>query len=89
MRIVRGNEVEKVAYPWPVQKSPLAQEVEGLIQSIETGLAHPLSGENGYAVTEVIMGIYESSRRRGVVHFPVQAEDNAFLSMVEAGFFPT
>lgn len=88
VRIVRGGQVEPVAYPWPVEKGPIACEVEDVIRSIETGVPHPLSGENGYAVTEVIMGIYESSRRRGVVHFPVEVEDNPFLSMIEEGVFP-
>ena len=63
-------------------------EIEDLIRSIETGAEHPLSGENGYAVTEVIMGIYESSRRRGVVNFPVEVKDNPFLAMCEEGIFP-
>lgn len=93
VRIVRGKEVEPVAYPWPVEKgeiakSEIAHEIEDLIRTIETGASHPLSGENGYAVTEVIMGIYESSRRRGVVHFPVEVRDNPFLSMIADGVFP-
>lgn len=98
VRIVRGKEVEPVAYPWPAEKGEIAkgeiakgeiaQEIEDLIRTIETGASHPLSGENGYAVTEVIMGIYESSRRRGVVHFPVRVQDNPFLSMIEDGIFP-
>lgn len=88
VRIVRGGVVEDVTYEWPTTKSAIAQEIADLIQTIETGAPHPLSGENGYAVTEVIMGIYESSRRRGVVHFPVDVEDNAFQSMVAEGIFP-
>ncbi len=59
-----------------------------LLRSIETGAPHPLSGENGYAALEVIMGIYESSRRRGVVEFPVEVMDNAFLAMCESGALP-
>jgi len=88
VHIVRGGEAESVAYEWPMHKSAIAQEIEDLIRTIETGAPHPLSGENGYAVTEVIMGIYASSRRRGVVHFPVDVEDNAFQSMVAEGIFP-
>jgi len=88
VRIVRGKEIEQVAYPWPKEKNDIAEEIEDLIRTIETGAPHPLSGENGYAVTEVIMGIYESSRRRGVVHFPVEVRDNPFLSMIADGVFP-
>jgi predicted dehydrogenase len=88
LRIVRGAEVENVPFEWPAKKGDIALEIEDLIRTIETGVPHPLSGENGYAVTEVIMGIYESSRRRGVVHFPVEVKDNPFLAMCEAGVFP-
>ena len=88
LRIVQGTEVENVPYPWPMDKGAIALEIEDLIRSIENGIPHPLSGENGYAVLEVIMGIYESSRRRGVVHFPVEVRDNPFLAMCEAGVFP-
>jgi len=88
LRVVRGTEVEKVDLPWPAPRGAITLEVEDLIRTIEGGAPHPLSGENGYAVTEVIMGIYESSRRRGVVRFPVEVEDNPFLAMCEAGIFP-
>jgi predicted dehydrogenase len=88
LRIVRGAEVEQLPLEWPQQQSPIALEVEDLIRTIETGTPHPLSGENGRAVMEVIMGVYESSRRRGVVHFPLNVKDNPFLSMCEAGIYP-
>ena len=88
VRIFRGAEVEKISYPWPMDKGAIALEIEDLIRSIEHDTPHPISGENGYAVLEVIMGIYESSRRRGVVHFPVEVKDNPFLEMCEAGIFP-
>jgi predicted dehydrogenase len=88
LRIIRGGEVENIPYPWPMEKGAIALELEDLIRSIEDGTPHPLSGENGYAVQEVIMGIYESSRRRGVVHFPVDVQDNPFLSMIDEGIFP-
>ena len=88
LRIVRDGEAEVIPYEWPASKEAIALEVEDLIRSIETGASHPLSGENGYAVTEVIMGIYESSRRRGTVHFPLEVKDNAFQAMVRSGVFP-
>jgi len=88
VRIIRGAEVEKVSYQWPVEKGAIAMELEDLIRSVEDDAPHPLSGENGYAVLEVLMGIYESSRRRGVVHFPVEVRDNPFLAMCEEGIFP-
>ena len=88
LRIVRGAEVEDVSYPWPTDKGAIALELEDLISSVENDIPHPLSGQNGYAVLEVIMGIYESSRRRGVIHFPVEVRDNPFLAMCAEGIFP-
>lgn len=87
LRIIRGAEAEEISYPWP-SKNAIALELEDLIKSVENDAPHPLSGENGYAVLEVIMGIYESSRRRGVVHFPVEVQDNPFLTMCKTGVFP-
>lgn len=86
--IDRGGSVEQVDFEWPVKKNPITLVVEDLIRSIENDTPHPLSGENGYTVTEIIMGIYESSRRRGSVCFPLTVQDNPFLSMCEEGIFP-
>lgn len=88
VRIIRGAEVENVSYQWPIEKGAIALEIEDLIHSIEDDAPHPISGENGYAVLEVLIGIYESSRRRGVVHFPVEVKDNPFLAMCKEGIFP-
>lgn len=88
VRIIRNGNAEKVPYQWPPEKGAIALEIEDLIDTIENGTEHPLSGDNGYAVLEVIMGIYESSRRRGVVNFPVDVKDNPFISMCKEGIFP-
>ena len=87
VRIVRGAEVVPVELP-PLQH-PIALEIEDLVRSIETGAPHPLDGENGRTVLEVIMAIYESSRRRGVAKFPLDVTENPFLAMCEAGEFPS
>ena len=63
-------------------------EIEDLVRSIETGAPHPLDGQDGRAVLAATMAIYESSRRRGVVEFPVEVTENPFLEMCEAGDFP-
>lgn len=86
--LIRGESVEQINFEWPVKRHPITLVIEDLIKSIEFDIPHPLSGENGYIVTETIMGIYESSRRRGIVRFPVEVEDNPFLSMCEEGIFP-
>ncbi len=88
LRIIRGGEIEEVAFEWPGEVSAIGLEVKDLIETIESGAPHPLDGANGRKVTEVMIGIYESARRRSVIRFPVEARDNPFLSMCETGDFP-
>ncbi|MDP6594412.1 MAG: hypothetical protein QGI86_00715 [Candidatus Poribacteria bacterium] len=87
LRIVRGTEIEAVNLR-PGQSS-IRLEIEDLVSSIETGAPHPLSGQNGRDVLEVIIGIYESARRRRVIQFPFEVKENPFLAMCEAGDFPS
>ena len=87
LRIIRGSEVEPIELI--PTKGSIAAEIDDVVCSIETGAPHPLSGQNGRNVLEVIMGIYESCRRRKAIQFPVEARDNPFLAMCEAGDFPT
>lgn len=89
LRLCVGKDTQEVDYPWPTPEGSIALELRDVIRSVETGAPHPLSGDNGYAALEVVMGIYESSRRRGAVEFPVEATDNAFLQMCESGVFPS
>lgn len=88
LRIFRGEKIEEIEVEWPAQVSAIGLEIQDLIRTIETGAPHPLDGENGRKVTEVMMGIYESARRRSVVRFPVEALDNPFLAMCATGDFP-
>ncbi len=89
VRILRGGDVEVVPVDIFAKPGAIALEVQDVIKSIETGAPHPLSGENGRATMEIMMGIYESSRRRGIVRFPADIPDNPFLAMVEDGTFPS
>ena len=86
LRIVRGATIEPIELT--SRKGAVAMEIEDLIHSLETGASHPLDGQNGRAVLEGIIGIYESARRRQVVRFPVEVKDNPFLAMCESGEFP-
>ena len=88
LRIFRGGEVEDFEIEWPAPVSAIGLEIKDLIETIETGAPHPLDGENGRKVTEVMVGIYESARRRSIVKFPVEVRDNPFLAMCETGDFP-
>ena len=88
VRIIRGGEIEDIEIEWPAPVSAIGLEIQDLIQTIETGAPHPLDGENGRKVTEVMIGIYESARRRSAIRFPVEVRDNPFLAMCETGDFP-
>ena len=88
LRIFRGSHVEEIEIEWPAPVSAIGLEIKDLIETIETGAPHPLDGENGRKVTEVMVGIYESARRRSVIKFPVNVRDNPFLAMCETGDFP-
>ena len=88
LRIFRGGEIEEIKIEWPAPVSAIGLEVKDLIETIETGAPHPLDGENGRRVTEVMIGIYESARRRSAIRFPVEVRDNPFLAMCETGDFP-
>lgn len=88
LRIIRGGEIEEIAFEWPGEVSAIGLEVKDLIETIENGAPHPLDGMNGRKVTEVTIGIYESARRRSVIKLPVDVQDNPFLTMCETGDFP-
>ena len=86
LRIVRGTTVEPIDLQ--PRKGAITLELEDLLRSIETNAPHPLDGQNGRDVLEVIMGCYESARRRRVIQFPLEVKENPFLAMCEAGDFP-
>jgi predicted dehydrogenase len=47
-----------------------------------------LDSKNALQATELIFATYESSRRRGRIFLPLDSEDSALISMVEAGQIP-
>lgn len=89
VREVHGADAEVIPVEFPGPRGDITREVDDVIAAIETGKPHPLDAmTRGKTIMEVMIGIYESSRRRGVVHFPVTVQDNPFLAMVESGVFP-
>lgn len=63
------------------------REIEELVRWIE-GEAddHLLKGESGRAALEIIIAVFESSRRRARVRLPLQGvDDNPLASMIAAG----
>jgi len=59
--------------------------VEDLVDSIENNRLHRSSGYQGRATHEVIMAIYESSRRRKRVRLPLEEKESPLTLMIEEG----
>ena len=56
-----------------------------LLACLESGAEPRLSGRKALQATELIFATYESSRRRGRVVLPLDAEDSALITMLEEG----
>ena len=66
--------------------SSVSKEASAMIDCLEQpGLAHPLEARNGRDTLEILMGIYESSRRRQAVRLPLDLGDNPLISMLAEG----
>ena len=76
-----ADEEERAAH-WRQQ---FISEWQDLVAAVQSGREHPLQARRGRAALEMIMAIYESSRRRAVVELPLAVQDNPFLSMVQQG----
>jgi len=59
--------------------------VEDLVDSIENDRLHRSSGYQGRATHEVIMAIYESSRRRKRVRLPLEEKESPLTLMIQKG----
>mgnify|MGYP001039829440 CR=1 FL=1 len=60
-------------------------ELKELISAVEEDREHPSSGRRGRAALEILIAIFESSRRRALIDFPVAVKDFPLDSMVKAG----
>ncbi|MCL4544384.1 MAG: Gfo/Idh/MocA family oxidoreductase [Chloroflexi bacterium] len=84
--IRRGAEQEEVALPWPVggdalHLPPFAEEIRVMLRCLEDGTHHPLAAESARATLEILLAMYESARRRGVVHLPLATADNPLFDL--------
>ena len=71
---------------WEVPElKPTPNPVDEMVMAIEEGRPHKSSGEQGLATYEVLMAVYESSRRRGVVELPLEYRGNPLKDMIEQG----
>jgi UDP-N-acetylglucosamine 3-dehydrogenase len=64
---------------------PLERALAAFLECLETGAPHPLDAAGAREVLAQIIAIYESSRSRRVIPFPVDTQDNPFIAMVERG----
>jgi len=90
VRVHRGEAVEEVPLAEPhVAESGIvsfAREVAALVDCLEQpGLRHPLEAVSARANLEILMGIYESARRRHAVRLPLKVQDNPLITMLEEG----
>jgi predicted dehydrogenase len=66
-----------------------AAQVRELLQWIEGQVEeHRGSGSRARVTVEIMMGLYESARRNGVVRFPLQEKGYPLALMIEAGQLP-
>ena len=63
----------------------IADAIADAIECIETGEEPTLGARNALNSTEIIFGVWESSRRHGRVDFPLDIDDNPLHAMVESG----
>jgi len=72
-----------------VPESDLSGAMEGalarMLESIETGASHPMSGISGRIDLEIVNAIYESSRRRMKVSLPLDVRTSPLEAMLVAG----
>lgn len=61
------------------------EEMKELIAAIEEDREHLSGGRRGRAALEVAIAIFESSRRRGLINFPVTVKDAPLETMVKEG----
>ena len=66
--------------------SPEISPVQDLIAAIEENREHRSSGYQGYATLELLMAIYESSRKRRRVQLPMEEMESPLTLMIEDGW---
>lgn len=61
--------------------------VQNLLDCLESGAEPELSSARALRATELIFATYESSRRRARIVLPLETEDSALLTGLEAGYW--
>jgi len=64
---------------------PFMREIEALIKSVEKDKEHPCNGRQGRQTLEVLMAVFESSRRRETVLLPLDVPYHPLMAMIKEG----
>lgn len=59
--------------------------IEDLVTALSEGATSELDAHNALTATEIIFGVWQSSREHGRVDFPLEIEDNPLDAMIESG----
>lgn len=86
----RGGETEVIYSAEEFDREPgfsaVDLEVAAMIDCLEQpGLAHPLEASSARDTLEILIAIYESSRRRQAVRLPFDVGDNPLIAMLADG----
>lgn len=84
VRLVRNGAVEEIPLP-QFQEGTHARLVQAMLETLETGVPHILEASSARATLEVIIGAYESSRRRAIVELPLNIPENPLFHMLDKG----
>ena len=81
VRLARNGAVEEA----PVNRGGSAHAllVQAMLESLETGATHLLDASSARSTLEVIMAVYESSRRRAMVELPLDVSENPLFDMLD------
>lgn len=82
LKVANGNGVR---YPELRKADPFRAEMLELIKAFEEGRDHLSSGSRGRAALEIIMAIFQSSRKRILVELPLEIKGNPLEEMIDEG----
>jgi predicted dehydrogenase len=72
-------------YPAVRLNAGFKEEIEALIDVLERGGEHPLNARSARHVHEILMAIFESSRRRARIDLPLRVDGHPLEAMVTTG----
>lgn len=83
VRLIRKGVYEEL--PIPQLPHPHAEIIRQLLYCLETNSKHLLDASSARATLEVLIAVYEASRRRSVIQLPLDIKENPLFEMIEKG----